>query len=190
MQTVVATASNAVFRKPKWQEATVLLGLAWLLPLAVHVVPWSGVRPLGAHLLPVFWTTFVAVYFFGAATGALVGLFSPLLNLLMTGLPVWNFVGEMSFEIVLFAAFAGWAIRRWPAVVFLAPVGYVVAKLVWTLARMNPRTPDDVASTATALGNSLMNSIAGLVALAAINAALIWFYPKSAGTPRDDVPRL
>jgi hypothetical protein len=56
------------------KETTVLLALAWLIPLAIHLVPWSGARPLGAYLLPMFWATFVAVYFFGAGLGVVVGL--------------------------------------------------------------------------------------------------------------------
>ena len=50
-------------RKAGLRETAALLFVAWLVPFAVHLVPWSGDRPLGAYLLPMFWTAFVAVYF-------------------------------------------------------------------------------------------------------------------------------
>ena len=74
------TAAPA-FKKAGLRETAVLLALAWLVPFAIHLVPWSGGRPLGAYLLPVFWTMLVAVYFYGPVSGLLVGLFAPVLNL-------------------------------------------------------------------------------------------------------------
>ena len=41
----------------------------------VHLIPWTGARPIGAYLLPMFWTAFVATYLFGSRIGALVGVF-------------------------------------------------------------------------------------------------------------------
>jgi len=52
-----------------WRETAVLAVVAWLVPFLVHLIPWAGARPLGVYMLPVFWTTFVAVYFYGALAG-------------------------------------------------------------------------------------------------------------------------
>src|SRR4051812_38931439 len=96
MNATASTVSTGFFRRAGIGETVVLLALAWLIPFAVHLVPWSGLRPLGAYLLPMFWTAFVALYFFGPGLGLMVGLFAPVLNLLVTGLPAWKFAGESS----------------------------------------------------------------------------------------------
>src|SRR4051812_50155412 len=85
-----------VFKRPRLQEAAVLLALAWAVPFLVHLIPSSGARPLGVYLLPMFWTAFVAVYFYGAVMGLAVGLVAPAINLMVTGLPVSRHIAEAS----------------------------------------------------------------------------------------------
>src|SRR3954468_12358158 len=92
--------ASVPFRSAGWRETTILLATAWLVPFLVHLLPWSGHRPLGVYLLPVFWTTFVALYFRGAWLGLLVGLVTPVINLAVTGLPVSTTIGSMALEVV------------------------------------------------------------------------------------------
>lgn len=168
------------FKKAGLRETTVLLAVAWLIPFAIHLVPWTDARPLGAFLLPMFWATFVAVYFYGARIGLLAGLFAPACNLLVTGLPAWRFLSVMSFELVVFALVMAWAVRRMPGFVLLAPLGYVVAKVASTsLQAVTPIFGDLGAAPAAYFARSLYGGLAGLIVLAAINAALVWFYPKT-----------
>src|SRR5436190_21488939 len=108
------TSSAGAFRKFTVREAAVLLALAWLIPFLVHLVPWANPRPLGAYLLPVFWATFIAVYFYGLTAGLLTGLFSPAVNLLVTGLPSWRFFGMMGVELIVFVLVTTWAVRQAP----------------------------------------------------------------------------
>src|SRR4051812_37497646 len=103
MNSIASTTSTSVFKKAGLRDTAVLLALAWVVPFAVHLVPWSGDRPLGAYLLPMFWTAFVAVYFYGAWIGLLVGLFAPAINLALTGMPAGQFIIETSVELVVFA---------------------------------------------------------------------------------------
>ena len=91
-----------ILSRAGWRETTILLAVAGLVPFLVHLLPWSGHRPLGVYLLPVFWTTFVAVYFRGPFIGLLVGLVTPVINLLVTGLPVSTSLIAMSLEIAFF----------------------------------------------------------------------------------------
>ena len=178
MNVLAPTAHPTIeFKKAGWRDAGALFALAWLVPLAVHLVPWQAERPLGAYLLPMFWTTLVAGYFYGAGLGLLTGLFAPALNLLLTGLPAWRAVGFASFELALFVAAFAFTLRRWPRVVLLAPLGYVIAKLGVTGLRA---ALDDSGVSAVALGHSFVRALAGLVVLAALNAALVWFFPKTA----------
>jgi hypothetical protein len=179
MTSHATTSSAGVFRKFSVREAAVLLALAWLVPFLVHLVPWAGARPLGAYLLPVFWATFVAVYFYGATAGLLTGLFVPAINLLVTGLPAWRSFGSTTVEIVVFVLATTWAVRSTPRFWLWAPLGYVAAKTVASLTLAFSATvnrPDAVGYFFTHL---LVGSGAGLVVLLLINAALVKFYPKA-----------
>jgi hypothetical protein len=181
MDSSVTRPTFAIFRRAGVRETTVLLALAWAVPFLVHLLPWSGPRPLGVYLLPMFWTTFVAVYLYGAPLGLAVGLFAPAINLVLTGLPANKYVLEAMLELTVFALATTWAVRRWPHFLVIAPLGYVVARLAWAewLARTDPAVQvADVRTAATTIGRSLVNGAAGLLVLAGINVALVWFYPK------------
>jgi hypothetical protein len=177
----ITTSSSEVFKRPGVRETTVLLALAWAVPFLVHLVPWSGARPLGVYLLPMFWTAFVATYFYGGVMGLAVGLFAPAMNLVVTGLPAGKYTAEASLELTVFAFAVAWAVARWPRFILIAPLGYVAARLAWAewLALTDPAVQvADVASAGRTVLRALVNGLAGLIVLAAINVALVWFYPK------------
>ncbi len=189
MDSSVTTPTSAVFRRAGVRETTVLLALAWAVPFLVHLLPWNGPRPLGVYLLPMFWTTFVAVYLYGALLGLAVGLVAPAVNLILTGLPANKYVLEAMLELTVFALATTWAVRRWPRFVLIAPLGYVVARFAWAewLALTDPKVQlDDVRTAAATIGRSLVNGAPGLVVLAGINVTLAWFYPKA--KPDADAP--
>jgi hypothetical protein len=169
-------SSSPVFKKAGVKETTVLLALAWLVPFVVHLVPWSGERPLGAYLLPMCWTTLVAVYFFGAWTGLVTALCAPAINLAITGLPALRGAGFASFELVIFVFAMSAFVRSWPRAAWLAPVAYVMAKLSTVGLQILLSVPG---ISAVSLQNSLTRALAGMAALGAIHAALVAFYPKS-----------
>lgn len=152
-----------------------MLVVAWAIPFAVHLVPWSGERPLGAYLLPMFWATLVAVYFFGTRTGLATALCAPAINLMVTGLPALHGAVFASFELVVFVCALAWMVRRWPRVVGLAPVGYVVAKLC--TAGLQVALGDAGVSVAS-LQHSFTRALPGLLVLGAIHAGLGLFSPK------------
>ena len=174
-----AILMSSLFRRTGAREAAVLLALAWFIPFAIHLVPWSGARPLGAYLLPVFWTTLVAVYFHGEIVGLTVGLFAPILNLIVTGQPAAGYFWKTCAEVVVFALLMAWVARRTPRILMLAaPFAYAIAKTVAAAVL----APDALFGSAAALGgffgHMVTGNLPGLVALAAINAGLVWFYPK------------
>lgn len=164
--------SSALFRRPSLPIAGVLLAFAAVLPFAVHLVPWSGPRPLGAHLLPAFWTTFVAAYFFGARTAALVGLCSPGLNLIVTGLPVAGHLLGLSAELLVFALVAAQLVQRWPRGWLAAPLAFAAAHSVVLAAQLD--RPFLAAALAT-----LRTALPGIVVLLLLNLALVRFSPKT-----------
>ena len=166
-------------RSVSWRETTILLALAWLVPFLVHMAPWSGDRPLGVYLLPVFWTTFVAIYFYGAALGLAVGLITPVVNLVFTGLPLPMYIGLMALEVILFVLATAVCFSRWPSFRLAAPLAYLAAKAVtitlqWAIPAFDyHRDPVDHWLS------SLQNGLAGLGVLLVINLLLVEFYPKT-----------
>ncbi len=179
MNSSVQTAPNAmIFKRAGVRETAVLLVVAWLIPFVVHLLPWSGPKPLGAHLLPMFWTAFVATYLHGLRMGLLVGLFAPALNLMLTGLPALRWLSVLGFELVVFALFAWWTVRRRPTWWLIAPVAYLVAKSSATLLQLGLALFGDLGALGGFFFQSLRNGLPGLVVLAAVNFALIRFYPK------------
>ena len=174
----LATPAGSVFKKITVREAAILLFIAWLIPFLVHLAPWAGARPLGAYLLPMFWATFIAVYFYGLGAGLLTGLFAPAVNLLVTGLPAWKFLSVMSLELVIIAVVTAWALRLAPRFWLLAPLGYLVAKTGSTLLQSATLVFGDIGAPARFFATSLAGGAVGLAVLAIINFMLVRIYPK------------
>lgn len=180
----VAVSPSVVFKRATVRETAVLLVLAWLVPFLVHLVPWAGVRPLGAHLLPLFWAGFAAVYLFGLRTGLLVGLFAPALNLALTGLPALSRLAMLGFEITVFVALVWWLVRRGRTAWYLAPLAYAAAKVAGTfLLFVAGAAP---ATAWLAVPASLLAAGPGLAVLAGLSLVLARLYPRSAGVRADD----
>ena len=134
---------------------------------------------MGVYVLPVFWTTFLAVYFRGAVTGLLVGLVTPLINLLVTGLPVSLTVGSMGLEVVFFVLGAAWLVRCWPGLMLAAPLSWVAAKgLAIGVQYFIPAFAEHDYPWQH-LARSTQNGLAGLVVLTAINILLVKIYPQT-----------
>lgn len=184
--TTQVTAASGAFRRAGVKETTVLLFLAWLVPFLVHLLPWQGSVPLGAHLLPMFWTAFVAVYLFGLGTGLLVALFAPVLNLVLTGLPQLGWLSVLAFELVVFSVFAWWTVRRTPRLWLIAPMGYVVARVLSGALQLLLAGGRDLLDLQHLFVGSLRQGLPGLAVLAAVNFALVRLYPKSARGDGDD----
>lgn len=174
-----ASVSQALsLSRPRWHETAALMLAAWLVPVLVHLIPWSGERPLGVYLLPVFWTAFVAVYWQGPARGLLVALFNPALNLLITGLPALERLGTMGLELAGFVAVTALLLYRWPRFVLAAPLAYLPAKafailVQWAVPAFNYHR-DPIAH----LRDSVVNGLAGLAVLLALNLLLVRIAPK------------
>ena len=150
-----------------------LLVAAWLVPFLVHLVPWHGERPLGVYLLPVFWTTLVAVRVYGIGFALVVGLVTPLVNLALTGLPAAARIGPMALEVVGFVLVAGWLARKAPRFFLAAPAAYATGKALAIGVQWAVPAFDYTRDPAAHLLASLQNGLAGLVILTLLNLGLM-----------------
>jgi len=188
------TAGDRIFEKPAAIPTALLLAIAWAIPFAVHMAPWGGGVSLGAFLLPMFWAAFIAVYLYGLGIGLVVGLFSPFLNLIITGLPVPSMQRTMMFEVAAFVLISWLALRKPRARKFwlLAPLAFIAAHACAAAARLV--TDAAGGALASIFGNALVPTWAsfasaittgapGLLVLAFINYALTrgWFGNKNGG---------
>jgi hypothetical protein len=174
-----------VSRNIGWREAAILVAVAWLVPFLVHLVPWSGARPLGVYTLPIFWTTFLAVYFYGALPGLAIGLVTPLVNLALTGLPAFRMTGMMGLEIALFVGAAALLLARWPGMWVAAPLAWVAAKAASIGLQFLIPAFDYSGEPLAHLWRSTQNGLIGLGVLAVINWMLTAFYPKGDAWERE-----
>ena len=175
-----STARRALFHKTVgWREGAVLVVVAWLVPFLVHLIPWGGARPLGVYVLPVFWTTFLAVYFYGALPGLAIGLVAPLVNIVFTGLPALRMAGTMGMEVAFFVGVAALLAGRWPAFWLAAPLAWVAAKALAIGVQFLVPAFGYSGQPVQHLMRSTQNGLAGLAVLAAINVLRVVFYPKT-----------
>lgn len=160
-----------------WRSATGLMVGACAVPFLVHGMPWDGAKPLGVHLLPAFWTAFVAVYLYGFGAAALVALVVPLVTAWATAHPVADQVVPLTLHLLAFVALSAWLVRRWPTLrlnalwawLILQPLAIVAGQL-WQSG--------DVQAVAAPFGDALITSASGLAILGAVNVALVRLLPK------------
>jgi hypothetical protein len=110
--------------------AAVALGLAVLLPFLFHLLPVHGGVPAGARWLPIFYAPLLIVAIFGWRWALLPALAAPSLNHLLTGRPAAELLGMLTLELALFVGLLTLAARRSPRLLLLAPLAYVLAKLL------------------------------------------------------------
>jgi len=182
------TAGDRIFAKPAALPAALLLAIAWAIPFVLHKAPWGGAAPLGAFLLPMFWAAFIAVYLYGLGIGLVVGLFSPFLNLVITGLPVPSSQRAMMLELAVFVFLSWLALRKPRGRKFwlLAPLAFIAAHACVTGAVLvagagvfgNATEP-----TWTSFAGAITTGWPGLLVLALINYALVrgWLGNKNGG---------
>lgn len=101
--------------------ATVFVACNLVLPQVFHLIPQGGIifAPLSLVILAGF-------YKFGWKTGLLAALFSPLVNHLITGLPLWDVLPVMTLKLAVLAIVAGLAAQHFKTVSLPALIGVVL----------------------------------------------------------------
>lgn len=78
---------------------TVFVAATVLMPIAAHTLGW----PVFV-VLPMFWGVMLSGVVFGWKTGLVVGALSPVLNFVLTGMPIAPLVPIMTVELAVYGA--------------------------------------------------------------------------------------
>jgi len=76
----------------------------WVLPQVCHLIPQGGII-----WLPIYFFTLIGAYKYGWKVGMLIGIFSPLINSLLFGIPLPMVLPAIMTKSVLLALAAGFA---------------------------------------------------------------------------------
>jgi hypothetical protein len=154
----------------KWelQQTVIMLAISVIMPVMVHMVPSFSAVPIGAMLIPMFYTPLIAIILFRPHMAIIAGLFSPLLNSLLTGNPTTEKILILTFELVLFSLIAYLIQRRWRYFCGAAVLAYVTTVLIVSCML---RSLDFFLST-------IANSFVGIIILFLLNIILLQFDDK------------
>ena len=126
------TATTASRRKILLQAiytAITLIGMV-ILPAFVHVIPYSGVHPLGAYLLPMFVATMIAAFYVPPVGLLLAAICAPLLNHVITGMPQIPTLYFLTGELLIFSALVAWGVRKKTVFPGVSIMAFLAAKII------------------------------------------------------------
>ncbi len=149
----------------------ITLGLMWLVPFLIHLIPFSGTIPLGTRLLPIFYAPLLAAWLFNPIVGIASSLLMPFINYAFAGMPTFNVAVMLSVELGIFSLILRASKNRFPRQPLLAPFAVIVGKTVSALLLfIIPLVP---LSPWAYFTSSVVNTAPGLLVLLAINLTLI-----------------
>ena len=105
-----------------------LVGMV-LLPIIVHLIPFSGAYPLGAYLLPMFIAPLVAAFYVSPVGLFLAGLLAPIINNLLTGMPQPPMLYFVTGELIVFSILVFWIVQKEKTFLGFSALAFLVAKL-------------------------------------------------------------
>jgi riboflavin transporter FmnP len=162
--------------KTNWITQTALfLALAVVLPVGFHAFGIGG-----RVFLPMHFPVLLAGFLVGPYSGLAVGLMSPLISHLITGMPPTYAVPLMSLELTLYGLVAGLAYRRLRLNIYIALIAaMIVGRIMFGLGLFIlgmfmelPYTATVFFSTAGPILAGLPGMIAQLVVIPIIVAAV------------------
>lgn len=162
-----ALAFKSVVEKLQIKETFAILTFSVLFPFLIHFIP-TGTTPAGAVLLPIFIAPFIALLFFRWHVTLITGLLSPMLNHIITGMPVFSNLTTLTSELVLFVLFTSLFFRIKAVKYLAAPISGLIAIAFVHL----------LFSKASTLSAAVINGIPGLLILTAINYLAFRFVKK------------
>lgn len=115
--------------------ALTLTGMV-LLPISVHLIPFSGLQPLGAYLLPMFVAPLVAAFYVSPLGLFLAAILAPIINNALTGMPQVPMLYFVTSELILFSMIVFWIVQKEKTFFGFSALAFLVAKLVVMVPRI------------------------------------------------------
>jgi len=109
---------------------TLTLAAMVLLPIIVHLIPFSGSQPLGAYLLPMFIAPLVAAFYVSPVGLVLAALLAPMINTALTGMPQVPMLYFVTSELIVFSLLVFWFVQKEKVFPGFSALAFLLAKLV------------------------------------------------------------
>jgi len=101
-----------------------------LLPIIVHLIPFSGTQPLGAYLLPMFIAPLVAAFYVSPIGLILAALLAPMINTALTGMPQVPMLYFVTSELIVFSLLVFWFVQKEKVFPGFSALAFLLAKIV------------------------------------------------------------
>jgi len=105
-----------------------LVGMV-LLPIIVHLIPFSGAQPLGAYLLPMFIAPLVAALYVSPVGLIFAVILAPIINNTLTGMPQIPMLYFVTSELIVFSMIVFWIVQKRKMFLGFSALAFLVAKL-------------------------------------------------------------
>ena len=156
------------------KATAILLTIASVLPLLVHLIPPYQGTPMGAILLPMFYVPLIALLFYRTHVGVIVAVLAPIINYLITGLPHWQFIALLGFELLVFTLIANQLLHSEMLAWVAAPLAFLLAKA--TAAGVLVFVPLlESTEPLVYFSNALSYAVPGILLLWAINVVVLGY---------------
>jgi hypothetical protein len=107
-----------------------------LLPIMVHLIPFSGAYPLGTYLLPMFFAPLVAAFYVSPVGLVLAAFLAPMLNNILTGMPQAPMLYFITSELIVFSILVFWVVQKGKTFPGFSAVAFLVAKIAVMVPRI------------------------------------------------------
>jgi hypothetical protein len=145
-----------------------------LLPIIVHLIPFSGAQPLGAYLLPMFIAPLVAAFYVSPVGLILAAILAPMINNLLTGMPQAPMLYFVTSELIVFSLLVFWMVQKGKMFPGFSALAFLVANLVVMIPRILTLGGSLTLPVIGQNLSSLAISIPGVLILFAIERLLLY----------------
>lgn len=136
-----------------------LINFSFLFVALAVALPWftHQFHLAGPTFLPMHLFIFVAALLFGWRAGLIVGLFTPLISYFVSGLPLPQFLPQITIELAVYGLVAGFVRKKmglnlWLSLIIAMVTGRIALGLAVWLLGTNPAGPINQVITVVKLG--------------------------------------
>lgn len=108
-----------------------------LLPILVHLIPFSAAQPLGAYLLPMFIAPLVAAFYVSPVGLILAAILAPVINHALTGMPQVPMLYFVTSELIVFSMIVFWIIQKKKTFVGFSVLAFLIARVAVMVLRIS-----------------------------------------------------